>query len=198
MISNYFSQVENGILTPSSIKINMNINNYPNEHPGTFLSLLVDLRVKSTSEKDITFEKLDNSFDESLGLSSDEKELRITAGDFSGFFSWVQYAEVDGKNEEVHINEYPYHSKTSDYSNGDTGYSYSSVTYHVLFSYPKGNYISHDPKIGIITIDNIDLYKIEIPEYKEQTQFNWDNMVFILTVISTIIFIILSNRLRRV
>ena len=123
-VSNEFTKVNEALITPTQIKIDISIKSFPFSSSSSALALQTKLEAESEYEVDDTTE------DEEEGRNSDEKEVEVTLGGFTGFFSWVETALVDGVNKTV--------KTTQDPSNQ-----------WLYLVYPQGNRILHDPKIGV-------------------------------------------------
>lgn len=198
IIANHFIKVENGYLAPSSVKFNININDFPYANENTKLALLGQLIVSSTSTIDYTINSLSNSYDEALGFAENEEELRLNSNNFTGYFSWVKYAVSDGELKDIKMSELSYYTSTMDYTNSGTGRSYYSNFFHIILSYPRGEKISHDPKMGVTRIDNYDLYLGEISDITDKVSDIWNNWAFLLSTIFTVTFILISKKIRQI
>lgn len=198
IISNHFSKIDNGYLSPSSIKLNINMEDYPFKQKDTKLVLISNLEVRSRSTGNISISKLINSLEESVGIASNEKELRISTDNFTGYFSWNDYAECNGVPEDVFLNEYSYYSSSVDFTTKNTSFKQVHTTFNLLMTYPGCDKISHDPKLGISKINKYDLYSLEardLPDL-EIEEIDLNNLAFILTTIVTISFIIVTKYIK--
>ena len=139
--SGNFSEINNQILSPSEVKIDFIINNYPYEDEGTQLALRTILDTEHETELET------ESFDEKQGFSKNESVLDITTLNNGGFFSWAETVIVDGivkpvnstitsQTEETIIENEKISTKVS----------------NIYFSYPRGSNIVHDPKLGVVSI----------------------------------------------
>jgi hypothetical protein len=197
VISNHFSEVENGYLSPSAVKFNMNIKNYPYENENTDLALMTNLKVKSKSTSNITIDKLTHSHDESLGFAQDEKEYRFNSDSFTGFMSWLEYVYCDGEKKDILVTEIPYFSSAVDFSNGGTDSSSITNRYYVILSYPRCKDLSHDPKLGFTRINGFELYSKNLPLSVNEQSIDVNNLAFILTTIAASSFIGISTFIRK-
>jgi hypothetical protein len=195
LISNHFTEIQNGFLSPSSMKINININDYPFDYEDTRLALLFDFEAKSFVSENLSVDKSDESYDEQLGLAFDEEEIRISSDTYLGFLSWVDYAFCDGVAKDVHIQVIPYFSTTSDYSTTASSHAFLSDKFHVILTYQKSQSISHDPKMGVSKINSIDLYKLDIQEENIFT-IDWNIMSFVLATVGAVSFIFITRKMR--
>ena len=193
-MSDHFQEASNGYFSPFSTKINMNINNYPFGSENTDLALLCDIYATTKSKQNITFNRLSDSFDEIQGLASDEEELRIESLNYSGFFSWVEYAQCRNFNHDVKITLIPHYTSIRDYSTASNVYVSQTSQNHLIISYPRCDDINHDPKMGFTRVNNEYLYKLpeEIRETPVDTDLN--GLVFILSIIGAVSFVIISRK----
>jgi len=139
--SNNFSNINNQILTPSEVKIDFIIDNFPFEEDDTQIALRTILETEHETELDV------ESFDEKNGFSEGESVLDITTINNGGFFSWAESVIVDGKIKSVNTTIKTQTEETIK-ENEKISYRVSNI----YFSYPRGSNIIHDPKIGIVSI----------------------------------------------
>lgn len=201
-IADHFVDIENGYLSPSSIKFNLNIDNYPFESNNSNLALLADLNVKSRGTGNITMNRMTDSYAESLGFAYDEMELRVNSNNFTGFFSWIDHIYCDGERKNINVEGYSSYSTSFDFSN--TGSSFSSVynLFNLILTYPRCNKISHDPILGITRINQVNLYKGDEVILDEQVvpkkiQIDWNIVTFLATSALVISFVLVSRIIRR-
>ncbi|MFN4133173.1 MAG: hypothetical protein ACK4GQ_02250 [Candidatus Hadarchaeales archaeon] len=110
---------------PNEVKIDIEINSFPYTHGNSKLALKTEL----DSEFEVEEEKHDIE-------GKDEEEVKVTSGNYSGFFSWKDTALVDGVSKPVlstNISE--------DNEEGDRD---------LYLIYERGTSIVHDPKIGVL------------------------------------------------
>jgi hypothetical protein len=119
-----FAIIESGTLSPSEIKIDLIIQNFPFEEEDTQLALFSKL--ESEEEMEEEHGGTDDDFD-------DEKKVHITAADAEAYFSWTETADVDGI-------ETPVKTSTETEEDGDL---------KIYFAYERGTEINHDPKLGV-------------------------------------------------
>ena len=139
--SGNFSEINNQILSPSEVKIDFIINNYPYEEEDTQLALRTMLNTKHETELEI------ESFDEIQGFSEDESVLDINSLNNGGFFSWAETVIVDGIVKPVNST---INSETKETIRENE--KISNKISNIYFSYPRGSNIVHDPKLGIVSI----------------------------------------------
>ena len=131
-IAEEFTLINNSVVTPTQIKIDIEINNF------TYYSINSRLALNTTFESEVEYEEEDDTEDEIMGYSENEDWLITTMNATSGFFSWNNTADVDGIEKEVLIS-----NRTLV---GDDE--------RIYINYPNGTHIYHDPKIGIAGILN--------------------------------------------
>ncbi|MFX0113422.1 MAG: hypothetical protein ACFFB3_02630 [Candidatus Hodarchaeota archaeon] len=141
-----FAIINSSIITPTEIKIDIEIQNYPYIRAGD-LALRLRLRAEIKTE----IEKNDESPDEIEGLTSGEEALTfLSSSNYLGFFSWALNASVDGIENLVVSGPFETLNDENSYENDvedlETGLKQKG---EILVTYPHGNHIIHDPKIGI-------------------------------------------------
>jgi len=141
LFSGDFSQIGNQILTPSEVKIDFIINNYPFKEDSTQLALRTMLETEHETE--LNYE----SFDEMQGFSENESVFDITTLNIGGFFSWAENVIVDNISRPVN---YTIQSKIIETIIDNE--KISNKVSNIYFSYPRGSNIVHDPKLGVVSI----------------------------------------------
>ncbi|MHA1257283.1 MAG: hypothetical protein ACTSPS_16970, partial [Promethearchaeota archaeon] len=131
-IAEEFTPINNSIVTPTQIKVDIEINNF------TYNSDNSRLALNTTFDSEVDYEEEDYTEDEIMGYAENEDWLITTMNATSGFLSWNKTADVDGILEEVLI------------SNRTLVGNYERI----YINYPNGTHIYHDPKIGIAGILN--------------------------------------------
>jgi hypothetical protein len=139
--SNNFSNLNNQILTPSELKIDFIIDDFQFKEEDTQLALRAMIETEYETELEV------ESFDEINGFSEDESVLDITSINNGGFFSWAETVIVDGIEKPVNST-----IKTKIEETIEENEKNSSKLTNLYFSYPRGDNIIHDPKIGIVSI----------------------------------------------
>ena len=129
----------NSIITPKEIKIDFSIIDYPFVNQTSQLALITQVETPFT----ITPEQ--NTYDEEQGTATQESGLNISSANHSGFFTWANDAIVDNTTYPVNVTVL---SQTEQTFTGDNQETYTQT--QVIFSYPRGESIIHDPKIGVI------------------------------------------------
>jgi hypothetical protein len=147
-----FANLESGTLTPTAVKIDFVINNYNYSANNSQLALQVE--VKTEYETEIETE----TYDETQGYAENETELSIAAGNYTGFFSWLGYAIVDGITRPVNTTVKSKVELTAE--NGEQEFKQKD---NIYFCYPRGDSIVHDPKVGVVSVSSLTFGKPQIP-----------------------------------
>jgi len=123
-----FVYVGETLISPTEVKIDLEITNYDYQDDNSQLALMTKLWAEET------YREREETSDEKEGYATDEKEVSTQNSKYSGFFSWKETALIDGVEMEVLTRELDYEDES----------------HQVLFiCYPRGLHIYHDPKIGI-------------------------------------------------
>ncbi len=130
------SQLHDKIVVPSEIKLDLAIRNFPFVESTSKIALYTKLEAETEFEIDYETE------DEQQNRSIDEREVELTVGEYIGFFSWNEWAIIDGINRTV----------TNSNIERD-----SSDNEKIYLIYDHGNVILHDPKIGVEGVTKIEL-----------------------------------------
>ncbi len=131
-VTTEFTIVNDVILAPNQLKVDFGIHNFNYTEDDSALAL----KVKFESEFEVDYENDDETEDEENEHADNEQEVEIAAGDYIGFFSWIETAMVDGVEQIVKATPI----ETSEGEN------------KMYLSYPRGTEIIHDPKVGITDI----------------------------------------------
>ena len=160
----------NSIITPKEIKIDFNIIDYP------FVNQTSQLALITRVETPFTITPEQNTYDEEQSTATQESGLNISSANHSGFFSWANVATVDNISYPVNVTVI---SETEQTFTGDNQDIYTQT--QVIFSYPRGESIIHDPKIGVINLLEDVVSSVLQTEYL--------SAIYVLTcVISVIVF----------
>lgn len=181
-ISDNFTSFNKQILSPSEMKIDFQINQYPFLENNTPLALIMEI----TTNHSLSIEA--ESFDEKQGYAFNESAVNISSMHYSGFLSWLNTVSVDGINKSI---------QASILEEEHPGMEGIETIRFISFSYPHGAEIIHDPKIGVVSqsfnlaaLNNVQLINII-------TDLNVYFTYIISCVLAIIIFIgILSLRKR--
>lgn len=131
--------VSNTTITQKEIKIDFTINNYP------FMNQTSQLALVTQIETPFLVTPEQNTYDEEQGTALQESGLNISSVNRSGFFTWANEAIVDNRTYPVNVTFISETEQTFTGNNSET-----STQTQVIFSYPRGEHIIHDPKIGVI------------------------------------------------
>jgi len=134
-----FEKTNNSLITPNEAKFDIMINYFNYSNPFSKLSLKVDL------ESESEYSEVEETEDEKEDYASDEEGVLAKSTNGSiGFFTWSNKARVDNgvwKN----ITASPLIEDNE------------SMEKEILYlNYPRGFFIIHDPKIGIVRIFTIE------------------------------------------
>jgi hypothetical protein len=132
-LANEFAVVDGALITPTEMKIDIGINNFPYMSNSSMLAL----KLRLEAEKEYDFDE--ETEDENEGRSNNEEEVEVTMNGFTGFFSWSENAIVDGAIQSV---------KASQVNDDDM----DPTEQKIYLNYPRGSKILHDPKIGVESI----------------------------------------------
>ncbi|MFW9797045.1 MAG: hypothetical protein ACFFE2_08405 [Candidatus Thorarchaeota archaeon] len=121
-----FTMINGNVIAPTQVKIDVFIRNFNFTQVDTLLALKVEL----STELETSFD--DSTEDEVDGRAIDEAEMDVLLTDVTGFFSWKETAVIDGVTHLVNssIDEV------------------TATEQDIYLSYPQGNEIVHDPKVG--------------------------------------------------
>ncbi|MFW9993937.1 MAG: hypothetical protein ACFFD4_17975 [Candidatus Odinarchaeota archaeon] len=140
-ITGEFADINSSLISPAEVKIDIEIHGFNYLNDSSDLALQVKLKSSSEYEVDEEIE------DEENDLATDETSLvtGTDANNFTGFFSWVETALIDGVNKTVKNS--PLGADEDDENDHQDGaYVVKSKFY---LNYPRGQDIIHDPKIGV-------------------------------------------------
>ncbi len=118
-----FAVIESGVISPSEVKLDLIIEDYPYQESGTQLALLSKLE---------THLEIEEHHEDDSDDDDDEDEVHISSPDAEAFFSWANNATVDGVVTPVEVTIEP-----------DSGGK------KIYFTYERGDSINHDPKLGV-------------------------------------------------
>ncbi len=124
-----FVVVNDTLITPTQVKIDIEITNYNYNDDSSQLALYTKLRAEEY------YEEKEETEDEKNGYATEEKEVSTKSGAYLGIFSWKETAIIDGVEMDVL-------TSILDKEEGQ-------CRQRLFINYPRGNHIYHDPKIGI-------------------------------------------------
>ncbi|MFW9846176.1 MAG: hypothetical protein ACFFD6_05485 [Candidatus Thorarchaeota archaeon] len=121
-----FADISGTIIAPTQVKIDVIIQGFNYKESDSQLALDVKLKASmETSYQEVTE-------DEEDGRASDEVAIDVIMDEVTGFFSWMETAEVDGIT-------YPVNASIVETS---------ATEQRLYLNYARGDVIIHDPKIG--------------------------------------------------
>ncbi len=129
-VTEEFTIVNDSLITPNQIKINIQITNFPYLNNNSQLALYTKL------ESELDFEEEEETEDEKEGYAENEQGVITSTDQFTGFFTWQENATIDGISQKVFISTI----KDDEHEENEQ---------EIYINYRRGDYIFHDPKIGI-------------------------------------------------
>lgn len=170
--------IAQSLCTPNEIKMDFIINNYQFKQNNTHLSLNMELRTNLETNLDT------ETFDESIGYATNENQFTIRSGNHTGFFSWVDTIDVDNSTQQVQSMISSEKKQTIQNSSTDV-----STISTISFSYPQGQNIVHDPKIGIISLSTESYAASEIAESIAMLKMTSIYSYLIVCILAAILFL---------
>ncbi|QEE17351.1 hypothetical protein DSAG12_03184 [Promethearchaeum syntrophicum] len=132
-VAGEFMDLDTTILTPTEVKIDIEISNFP------YLNDSSQLAVYTKLETDYEIEEDDETEDEENGYVENESGITTSTNGFMADFTWAETALIDGT--VMNVSTTPIETDDID-SDSDKMY----------IVYPRGTHIYHDPKIGMVGI----------------------------------------------
>jgi len=121
-----FTEINGTIVAPTQVKIDVFIRGFNFTQVDSQLALKVELSTELETSIDNQTE------DEENGRAIDEAAIDVLLTDVTGFFSWKEFAEIDGVTYQVN----------------SSIHELTSTEQEIYLNYPQGSEIIHDPKIG--------------------------------------------------
>ena len=146
-VAGEFTPINGSLISPTEVKIDIGIHNFPFMNDTSSLALYTKLESEAEYEHD------EDTEDETEGLSSEEEEVEVEMNGYIGFFSWSEFALVDGVNVSV---------LSSPVETDDIDASQQKI----YLNYPQGNEIIHDPKVGVAGILSMNATPSNIPGFE--------------------------------
>lgn len=173
-----YAYISQSLCTPHEIKMDFVINNYQFKQNNTRLALTMELRTNFETDLDT------DTFDELQGYATNENQFSVRSGNKTGFFSWVDTVDVDNTREQVHsmISS----EKIQTLENNTINVSTIST---VSFSYPQGENITHDPKIGVISLSTESFASAELAESLAMIKMTSIYSYLIVCILAAVIFL---------
>ena len=131
-----FADINGVVVAPTQVKVDIGIHNFNYTEDDSQLAL----KVKLESEREVDYEDDEETEDEEIGYADDEHGVAVLLDEYSGFFSWIETAMVDGVEQEVKV----------------TPLEMNSEENKMYLNYPRGTEIIHDPKVGLSNLLQIE------------------------------------------
>ncbi|MCY3413225.1 MAG: hypothetical protein INQ03_16415 [Candidatus Heimdallarchaeota archaeon] len=135
-IANNFLQDDGVVLSPTSLKIDVTINQFSFVQNDTKLAIKTHIKSSSEMERD------EDTEDEQQGTASSESEVEISTTSTAAFFSWAQLAMAD--DQEVNVISSALTDSTDEESE-------SSNKIYFTFDAINPTKIVWDPKLGVVS-----------------------------------------------
>ena len=132
-VAGEFMDFNSTILTPTEVKIDIEITNFPYLNDSSQLAVYTKLETSTEMEED------DETEDEEMGYVESEGGVVTEMNGFMADFTWAETALIDGTVMDV---------LTTPIDTDDT----DSNAEKMYIVYPRGTHIYHDPKIGMVGI----------------------------------------------
>ncbi|MHA1612821.1 MAG: hypothetical protein ACTSYU_12260, partial [Promethearchaeota archaeon] len=132
-VAGEFMSLNTTVLTPTEIKIDIEIQDFPYINDSSQLALYTKI------ETEYELEEEDHTENEELGFATNESGLTSEMNGFMAGFSWAEQADVDGVMKNVTITPV---DVDDDHPDDEK----------IYINYPRGTHIYHDPKIGVLGI----------------------------------------------
>jgi hypothetical protein len=160
----------NNTITAKEVKIDFKITDYPFVNQTSQLALITQVETPFAILPEQT------TYDEQHGTAIQESGVNISSANHSGFFTWANDVIVDNETYPVNVTVF---SETEETFTGNNQEATSHT--QIIFSYPRGERIIHDPKIGVI-----DLLQNIVPSV---VQFEYLSVIYLLAcLVSGVIF----------
>lgn len=127
-----FMKYGDQILSPSEAKIDLQFNHdFERDDSMLAVKIMIESQHQNSLQK--------RTYDEEKGYATNESGIKLSKNNYSGFFTWKNRANIDGKNKPVNATFISESSVGSD--DGDN---------LLYLCYPQGSEIVHDPKVGVV------------------------------------------------
>ncbi|KKL47003.1 hypothetical protein LCGC14_2339920, partial [marine sediment metagenome] len=125
-----FVIVNGTFVAPTQSKIDIEISNFNYLNESSQLALYIKLESGGEYKED------DETDDEEDGNATEEDGVVVESNGLSGIFTWKETALIDGVVKNVSSNALEVDDE-------------DELEQKLILSYPRGNHIYHDPKVGI-------------------------------------------------
>jgi hypothetical protein len=169
------------------MKMDFIITNY------SFLNQTTQLALVTQLETHYQYKFEEQSYDENRNTATNERQMNISSQNHTAFFSWSNQVNVDNKNLPVNVTVLSETGFSNPYYNKE-----QIPKTEIIFSYPQGANIVHDPKIGVNLLGSIFPSIIPNGELTMPELLNLITIYIICCAIAAILFIgIIYIRKRR-
>ncbi len=175
--------LENGVtLTPNSLKIDVEIHNFPYNNTGSSLAL------KSKLKSETEFKVDDDTTEETTGLAFDESQVTIGLG----FFSWAETALADGN--VVSVVSSTLEVTTEEEQDDDKLETEIEQKMFFSFNTTDAQDIVWDPKVGVISEGTVQEIAAIESKYAVEESSSLPGFGFWMILVSLGIFQVLRFR----
>jgi len=129
-VAEEFTIVNNSLITPTQLKIDLEILNFSYVNSSSNLALYTKL------ESETNYEHKELTEDETKGYAENEQGVITSFEGRTGFLTWKRFATIDETSQEVSISDIMLDDHTEDEQK-------------IYLNYQHGDHIYHDPKVGI-------------------------------------------------
>ncbi|MHA1986455.1 MAG: hypothetical protein ACW98D_07450 [Promethearchaeota archaeon] len=129
-VAEEFTIVNDSLLTPTQLKIDVEILNFSYINSSSNLALYTKL------ESEGNYDQKEVTEDETKGYAENEQGVITSSAGRTGFLTWKRFATIDNTSQEVPISDIMLDDNNED-------------DQKVYLNYYHGDRIYHDPKVGI-------------------------------------------------
>jgi len=125
-----FTIVNDSLITPTQLKIDIEILNF------NYINESSNLALYSKLESETSYEYREKTEDETYGYAENEQGVITSFEGRVGFLTWNRFATIDDSLHEIPISDIMLDDHNEDEQK-------------IYFNYQHGDHIYHDPKVGI-------------------------------------------------
>ncbi len=125
-----FTIVNDSLITPTQLKIDIEISNFDYINTSSNLALYTKL------ESETNYEHIEKTEDETNGYAENEQGVITSFEGKTGYLTWKRFATIDENTHEIPISDI-----TLD--------NHDEYEQKIYLNYQHGDHIYHDPKVGI-------------------------------------------------
>ena len=125
-----FTIINDSLITPTQLKIDVEILNFSYINSSSNLALYTKL------ESETSYDHKEITEDETNGYAENEQGVITSSAGRTGFLTWKRFATIDNTSQEVPISDILLDDNSEDEQK-------------IYFNYHHGDHIYHDPKVGI-------------------------------------------------